>query len=126
MYDDFVHRVYKQLHQEKRTPEIQRVCDYIHLHPEEKLNAGILAKLAGYTEYYFTRKFQTEIGCSLNEYINRARIERACFLLLSTEKRMQEISEASGFSSRHYFNRVFREEMHCTPSAYRMKKGKES
>ena len=39
MYDDFVRRVHKCRTNPKLSPQIQRCCDYIEMHLEEKIRA---------------------------------------------------------------------------------------
>ncbi len=119
MYDDYIHRV----HDRKRRPilskQIQTCCDYIDMHLGEKLHASDLAALVGYTEYYLTHKFAKETGMSVTDYINRARVDRAKILLLSTDDDIQSIAEQLSFGSRSYFSRVFSELVGTTPVKYR-------
>ena len=58
-------------------------------------------------------------GMSINEFLNMKRLEYATHLLIHTNKSIIEISDASGFNNRTYFNRLFREYYKMTPSEYR-------
>lgn len=119
MYDDFVRRVHKCRTNPRLSPQIQRCCDYIEMHLEEKIRAAGLASLVGYTEYYLTHKFKEEVGVSVNDYVKFAKVERAKVLLKSTELPIQDISDQLGFGTRNYFSRVFQEVAGCTPIQYR-------
>ena len=119
MYDDFVRRVHKCRTNPKLSPQIQRCCDYIEMHLEEKIRAAGLASLVGYTEYYLTHKFKEEVGVSVNDYVKFAKVERAKVLLKSTGLSVQDISDQLGFGTRNYFSRVFQEVAGCTPVQYR-------
>lgn len=122
MYDDFVRRVHKCRTNPKLSKKVQKCCDYIEMHLEEKIQAQDLARLVGYTEYYITRKFKEETGNSISDYIKFAKIERSKVLLASTELNIQEIADQLGFSSRSYFSRVFNEIVGRTPVQYRAAK----
>ncbi len=124
MYDDFIHRVHQCRTSPDLSEQIRRCCDYIEMHLDQKLLAADLARLAGYTEYYFTFKFKKETGLSVNEYMKRAKIQRARVLLLSEDADIRQIAEELGFSSRSYFTKVFAEEVGCTPSQFRSSRGR--
>ena len=62
MYEDFVLRVRKCRTNPNLSRAIQKCCDYIEMHLEEKIRAKDLADWVGYTEYYLTRKFKDETG----------------------------------------------------------------
>ena len=119
MYSDFVHRVRKCRTNPKVSRQIQNCLDYIEIHVGEKLTLSALAQVAGYTEYYLSRKFKAEMRCTLGDYIKYAKIERAKELLTTTEQGIQAITESLGFCSRSYFSMVFSKIVGCAPAVYR-------
>lgn len=121
MYADFVQRVRKCRTNPEVSRHIQNCLDYIETHMEKKLRLPQLAQYAGYSEFYFSRKFKAEVGCTVNEYIQYAKIERAKLLLVSTEDSVQDIAERLSFCSRSYFGGVFGRVVGCSPSEYRNK-----
>lgn len=123
MYDDFIRRVHRHRTNPDLSTPIQRCCDYIEMHLDEKLQAKDLADLAGYAEYYFTHKFKEETGLSLANYIKFAKIERAKVLLANTTLSVQEISEQLSFGTRNYFSHIFLEIVGCSPMEFRRKNG---
>ena len=119
MIDDFVHRVHKCRVDPDVSKQIRQCCDYIETHTEEKLTIAALAAQIGYTEYYLSRKFKTEMHIALNDYIKIARIERAKFLLKTTEESIQSLAFRLNFCSRSHFGEVFRKIVGCSPMEYR-------
>ena len=98
---------------------IKNCCDYIGIHINEKLSINELAERAGYSEYYFSRKFKQEMGCTLTEYIMREKIERAKVLLSTTSMSIMEISIELSFNSRSYFSDTFQKNTGISPGEYR-------
>lgn len=121
MMEEFVQRVHRVKLDSGISPAIQKCCDYICLHPEEKLDVHVLAEKAGYTDYYFSKRFKKEVGISVREYITNKKIEKAEELLRNTNYSVQDISEILGYSAQSYFGDVFRKAKGVSPGEYRMK-----
>lgn len=124
MYEDFVRRVHACRVNPKLSKPIQICCDYIEENVEDKPNVDEIAKRVGYSAYYLTRKFKEEMGVSLNNYIKMVKIERAKYLLVSTEDSLQQIADRLDFCSRSYFGEAFRQIVGCAPLEYREQHGK--
>ena len=122
MYDDFVRRAHKVRQRVGLSRPIRLCCEFIDFHAEEKLNLAQLAQLASYTEYYLSRKFKAEVGLTVNDYIRRAKVERAKSLLTTTEDSIQVIADRLNFSSRSHFADTFRELAGQPPAEYRNEK----
>lgn len=119
MYDDFIRRVHRCRSNPARSEAVQKCCDYIEMNLGEKIRASDLASLAGYSEYYITRKFKEETGYFINDYLKFARMERAKLLLQSTDLSILEIAGQLGFATRSYFSQAFREITGMTPTQFR-------
>ena len=106
--------------------EIQTACDYIRVNVLKELSVDEIAENAGYTTYYFTKKFHKETGVRVTDYIKSVRVEYARILLITTNKKIQEISDSLHFGTRNYFSKVFQEAVGISPTEYReqMEKGK--
>lgn len=124
MYDDFIRRVHRCRTNPKLSPAVQKCCDYIEMNLTEKVRASDLAALAGYSEYYITRKFKEETGHFVNDYVKFAKIERAKALLQNTELSVLEIAEQLGFATRSYFGRSFRAVTGMSPTQFRAQRAK--
>lgn len=119
MYDDFVRRVRKCRTNPNVSRQIQNCLDYIEMHVEEKIRLATLAEHVGYSEYYLSHKFKAEMNCTVNDYIQFTKIERAKIMLSTTEDSIQSIAERLDFCSRSYFGGVFRKVAGCSPVEYR-------
>lgn len=83
------------------------------------LPLDLLADIAGYSKYHFSRIFKQYIGMSHTDYVNRVRINTAQKLLLNPDISITEVAMSSGFTSITSFNRVFKDIKHCTPSEFK-------
>ena len=96
-----------------------RVCDYIHHHCAEPLSVSLLSEVAGYSKSHFLRMFKEFSNISCGEYIQQQRVALAKQLLADPERNITDIVTRAGFGSVASFNRVFKEQMDCTPTQYR-------
>ena len=87
-------------------------------HIREKINLEDIAKGAGYSGYYLSRKFQQETGKSLTNYIQERKIEYAKTKLLESAAPIADLSEELSFSSPSYFSAVFRKVTGQSPAEY--------
>jgi transcriptional regulator GlxA family with amidase domain len=83
------------------------------------LDVPTLARIACVSEAHFIRTFRVAFGETPNRYLQRRRLERAMFLLRTTERSVTDICMDVGFSSLGTFSRVFRDVVGEPPSAYR-------
>ncbi len=105
--------------------EINRVIEYIHANPGEKLTIEEMAKIAHLSPSHFVRIFKEEIGDTPIEYLNHVRMERVKRLLLADEKSITDIALECGFNNPSYLSSRFYNKYKLTPSEYRkgLKKG---
>src|SRR3954470_9883 len=78
-----------------------------------------LARIAEVSEAHFIRTFSTTFGETPHRYLQRRRVERAMFLLRSTDRSVTDICFDVGFSSLGTFSRTFRDIVGEPPSAFR-------
>jgi signal transduction histidine kinase/DNA-binding LacI/PurR family transcriptional regulator/DNA-binding response OmpR family regulator len=91
---------------------------YIHEHYAEPITRAMLASHVAITERYLTYCFRQELGITPMVYLNRYRVKQAKMLLEQRKRSITEVAMDVGFSDSSYFNRVFRQEVGCTPGAY--------
>lgn len=72
-----------------------------------------------FNDKYIGRIFKKHTGFSFAEYLNRVRIQKACILLKTTDKKMIEIALSVGYENISYFNRTFKKVTGLTPLEYR-------
>lgn len=119
MLSDYIQRVYDMKKLSSCSSPIRMCCAYIDTHPGEKLSLEFLARKVAYSVFHLSRKFEREVGISITDYICNKRIERAKYMLTSSDLSIEKISEELGFGSRSYFTYVFNKNIGETPSAYR-------
>ncbi len=85
----------------------------------EPLDVPTLARIASVSEAHFIRTFRATFGETPNRYLQRRRVERAMWLLRSTDRSVTDICMDVGFASLGTFSRVFRDIVGEPPSAYR-------
>ena len=119
MVSDFMSQVQNAKAAASISPSIQNICYYIQNHLTEPLCMEDLAKLTGYTEYYFSYKFQKETGITVKDYILNEKITQAKLLLTDSSQSIQEISDTLGFCNRSYFSTCFMKKVGMSPSQYK-------
>lgn len=83
-----------------------------------ELNLAAVAGYIGLNEKYFSTRFNKEVGKSFVGYLVELRIARAKQLILKTDMRMYEVSDAVGFTSVEHFTRVFKKHTGVSPKSY--------
>jgi transcriptional regulator GlxA family with amidase domain len=92
---------------------------YIQLNLKETITIASLAKRANQNQDYFSRQFLQYTGERPLRYIHEKRIERAQYLLVTTDMPYLEITVETGFESLSYFSRIFKKVTGVTPKNYR-------
>lgn len=80
-----------------------------------------IADQFGISVYALSRLFRDNMDIGFKEYLISKRIERAAFLLKTTNLSVIRISEETGFSSSNYFSRLFHQATGISPGQYRTK-----
>jgi AraC-like DNA-binding protein len=93
---------------------------FILAHSADQLSLTDLAARYGLNPSYFSRLFSSHAGMPLVEFINRARIQKACQLLKRTDADIVEIAMTVGYNNLSHFNRYFRRIMGSSPREYRV------
>lgn len=68
---------------------------------------------------HLSKIYKIETGEGISDYVSRLRMERACHLLKSTDKKVYEISTEIGYLEPAYFIKVFKRQFGVTPQDYR-------
>ena len=85
----------------------------------QPLDVAALAAAANMSQAHFTRSFRATFGETPHRYLQRRRVERAMYLLRSTDRDVTDICLDVGFGSLGTFSRTFSEIVGEPPSAYR-------
>lgn len=97
----------------------KRIEKYIQRYLGKKLRLIDLCLLIGTCESGLIRKFKSTYDTTPHMLIEKIRIERACALLVSSDKSISEISYSIGFSHQSRFGQVFKKYTGLTPSRFR-------
>lgn len=95
------------------------VLDYIDKNYEKHLTVQDISKNVYMSKTSLYKAFQTYMNCTVNEYINKYRIEKAAELLIKTNLSIDEISQKTGFSSNTYFSKLFKQQKGISPLKFR-------
>lgn len=98
---------------------LKNMLTYMERHLQHAISNRELAQECNMAANSFLRWFKNSTGYSPQKYIRMKRIEKACHLMHHTHKGIKTIAEECGFHDRHYFTRVFKNEMNVTPAYYR-------
>ena len=96
----------------------QSLLEWLDEHYEENITLSFAASKMNLSESYFSRLFKKLSGENFVTYLNMVRIEKAAFLIRSSNMKVADIAYSCGYSNIRSFNRVFKELTTFTPSAY--------
>ena len=113
-----------RLDDHEKSPLILRVEEYIREHySDRELTLQRTAGIFKVNKTYLSRLMKQELNASFTDYLTSFRIEKAKELLLlaGEDIKMYQIAVKVGFSSQHYFSRVFKNLEEVSPMEYRRK-----
>lgn len=83
------------------------------------LDLGMISDLISMNSSYFSSLFKKKTGLNLITYLQNVRIEKSKQLLLNSNQKLYEISEAVGIPNVKYFCKLFKDYTGLTPSEFR-------
>ena len=92
-----------------------RIALYIEENLGQEISVKIVAGIAGYSEYYFARRFREYMGISVKEYVQRRRLIKAAEEIIKGKK-IIDVAIQYGWQSHSGFTRAFRKEFDFHPS----------
>lgn len=95
------------------------IKDYINTHLDLDLKLTELSSIVQISPYHFLRLFKKSLGITPHQYILQQRIERAKYLLKSSNLDISEIAIRVGFCDASHLNRCFKNSLGMTPSQWR-------
>lgn len=94
---------------------------YIKDNLSNDLSIPNLCATLNVSKNFLYKNFRENRGCTVNEYINKQRIEKAKKLLRETDKTSYSIAESVGIPNYTYFCRLFKKITGLPPNIYRNK-----
>jgi len=99
---------------------INSVILYINTHLDEDLHLNQMAKIACFSAFHFHRIFTSVVGETLNNYINRKRIEKvASQMLQGSDEPLSNMAFTYGFKNASSFSRSFKKFYGLSPSEFK-------
>lgn len=105
--------------EDKCAPYLSEIRQYLNTHFADPLRLDDLEKRYHISKYRICHEFSKAFGSPPVRYLNLRRLEAATHLLLTTDKRIHEISLDVGFENTNHFINLFKRETGATPQAYR-------
>lgn len=99
--------------------KILDTMSYIQLHLDENLTVVELAKRVNQNKDYFSKQFLLHTGERPLNYIHKKKIERAQYLIATSNKTFIEIAMDTGFANLPHFSKIFKQIVSLTPGEYR-------
>ena len=99
--------------------QINAIVSRITEHIAQPVSLADVAAELGMSESRFSRFFRRATGNNFTDFVNRVRINRACQLLMETDRYVTHICYEVGFNNVANFNRRFLEIKGMTPSEFR-------
>jgi signal transduction histidine kinase/ligand-binding sensor domain-containing protein/AraC-like DNA-binding protein/ActR/RegA family two-component response regulator len=91
---------------------------------DEHLDVDFLTDKMAMSRATLYGKLKSIADIGVNDYINKFRLDKAVYLLVNSDKNINEIADVTGFSNQRYFSTVFKQFYHATPTLYRKTHGK--
>lgn len=98
---------------------IEKAMNFINENLEKTLSIEYITKNINISKSVLYKYFRQYKNCTVSEYINMKRIEKAENLLFETSFSVGEISQMVGYSSAAYFTKIFKLQKGITPLQYR-------
>ncbi len=95
---------------------INNVLDHISAHLDGNLSLEVLAGVAHFSPFHFHRIFKNIVGQTLNQYVNRTRVEHAAKLMRANlGLRVLDAAIVCGYESAAGFSRAFKKHYGISP-----------
>ncbi|TSJ36492.1 helix-turn-helix transcriptional regulator [Mucilaginibacter corticis] len=111
--------VFKHNEENQIPVKILDAISHIQLNLHKALSVSELSKRANQNSDYFSRLFQQHTGERPVNYINEKRIERAQYLIVTTQMTFAQIAASTGFENVFYFSKIFKKITGMAPGKYK-------
>lgn len=103
----------------KRILQLKQVLDFLEHNYTGALTLKQLSASVSMSPKYFCRFFSEMTHQTPMDYLNRQRIERACYEISTTDDSITDIAYRNGFNDLSYFIRTFKKYKGTTPGKYK-------
>jgi len=91
----------------------------IRENPSQVWTVEALAIRAGLSVSQLARRMHQLVGCSPQNFVIRARIDRACRLMETSNLPLEQIADSLGYTDVYFFHRQFKRVVGIPPAAWR-------
>jgi AraC-like DNA-binding protein len=105
-----------------RINELKRIEDisqYIKDNLTGDLSINSISKKTGLNPNKLQLGFKYIHGSTINEFVTKARLDKALQLLQDPNLNVSDVVHQVGFDSKSYFSKIFKKKFELTPSAYK-------
>ncbi|MFE5812297.1 GlxA family transcriptional regulator [Streptomyces sp. NPDC056479] len=110
------------VHEQPPAPQgsvLEPVLTWIEEHLGQDLSLETMAARSGLSERTFSRRFHEQTGTTPLQWLLRARVRRAQYLLETTDDPVERVANQAGFGSPTAFRERFKRVTGTTPHGYR-------
>lgn len=106
--------------EQQRTPHkaVAAVTEQLRADYAKPLCLEALSREVGYTPQYLSALFRKDTGMSLQEFLQRLRVQEACRLLGQKTLSLSQIALTVGYSDSKHFSRIFRRYKGISPKEF--------
>lgn len=98
---------------------LRKACSYIEENLCESMKVPEIAAYTGINKSYLQLLFSRFLHCTIVDYVNQKRMERAVFYLTNSTSSVTDIAFAIGYNSRQHFAHTFEKYFGMSPLKYR-------
>jgi len=102
-----------------RDVRIAGVINHIENNIDNDFTNESLANIANMATNAFSRLFKEHTGSTVQHFIRKKRVNKACLMLLHSNHSIDEVADRTGFANRYHFTRIFKKVRGHTPAKYR-------
>ncbi|MDF2877989.1 MAG: response regulator receiver protein [Clostridia bacterium] len=104
----------------QKTPIVGTIQRYLEKHySNPELSLTQIAGEIGISQTYLTRLLKQELGFSFIDYLTQVRLKKAVVLMQDPHIKVYEVAEMVGYTSQHYFSKVFKKAFNISPLDYK-------
>jgi len=100
---------------------VQEIINFIDKNSEKNLQVEDIAAFCKLDRGYVSRMFKNHMNVTLRDFLIQCRMNKACELLKTTNKTLDQISDSLGYSNTFNFSRAFKLFAGTSPTRWRAK-----
>lgn len=98
---------------------VRQVQDFIEINYPQKVSIEDIAQCIGLNRSYLCSLFKQRMDVSIQEYLIRYRVHKACEMMGNAELSIADISRSVGYTDALLFSKIFKKVMGASPKHYR-------